>query len=345
MSFAGQEFTCTISEAAVLLEIMTDAGDKVMLWGPPGIGKTEIVHQLGAKKKRPVKEFHAVLRETVDLRGIPVPCEKTGTTKWFVPNELPNEERDGPEGYLFTDEYNQAPPQMQSALGGLVLNGVVGEYHLPKGWVVIAAGNRVSDRAAAQKMPTHVRNRFAHLVVVPDVPAWCDWANANAIAPELVAFQRLRAGENNGNGLLHVMPKGDENAYPTPRSWAKVSKYVNAPKQHRVRLFAAHVGEAYATEFDAFIDLYQSIGDLRDIVKSPATAKLPSDASTRYAVCTGLARLADKATFENVVTYAKRLPRESQILVVHDATTRDAGLKNTTAYGAWAVENQDLTIQ
>ena len=346
MSYAGQEFVCTIAQAAVLLEIMTDAGDKVFLWGPPGIGKTELVEQLGAKKKRPVIEFHASLRETVDLRGVPVTCDKTGTTKWYPPNELPQVERDGPEGYFFADEYNQAPAQMQSALGGLVIKGVVGEYHLPKGWIVIAAGNRISDKAAAQRMPTHVRNRFAHLVIVPDVAAWCDWANVNGIAPELVAFQRLRAGENNGKGLLHVMPKGDENAYPTPRSWVKVSKYVGAPKQHRVQLFAAHVGEAYATEFDAFIDLYRSIGDLQDVIKNPATAKLPSDPSTRYAVCTGLARMATKSNLAAIHQYVLRLDHaESEVLVLHDATTRDASLKNTAVYGKHAVATQNLTIQ
>jgi len=346
MAFAGQEFECTISEAAVLLEMLTDAGDSVFLWGSPGIGKTEVVHQLGAKKGRKVIEFHATLREQVDLRGVPVVNTKTQTTDWYAPSELPQADRDGERGYFFADEYNQAAPQMQSALGGLVLTGKVGDYELPKGWVVIAAGNRVSDKAAAQRMPSHVRNRFAHIIVVPDLPAWCDWANKNAVAPELVAFLRLRQGENGGKGLLHVMPKGDENAYPTPRSWVKAAKYVNAPRQFRVKLLAAHVGTAYATEFDAFIDLFRSIGDLQDIVKSPTTAKLPSDPSTRYATCTGLARMATKGNIANVVTYVKRLQhRESEALVMHDATTRDEALKNTAIYGAWAVENQDLTIQ
>jgi len=220
------------------------------------------------------------------------------------------------------------------------LDRCVGDYHLPKGWVIVAAGNRVGDRASAQRMPTALRNRFAHIFVEADVASWTNWATANDVPPELVAFIRLR-----GQDVLHVMPKGDENAFPTPRSWTRCGKYVTAPKQHRMRLFAAHVGDAYAAELDGFIDLYNSIGSLDDILTNPADAKVPTEPSVRFAICTALGRMATKKTFPAIVEYAQRLPRESQILVVHDATLRDAKLKNTATYGQWAVANQDLVIQ
>ncbi len=334
-----REHDMTIAVAAQRMEILTDGGDPVMLWGPPGIGKSDVVHQLGAKKKRPVIEFHAALRETVDLRGIPVPDMVTGKTRWLVPDELPNVERDGPEGYLFCDEINQASPQMQGVLGGLVLYGTIGDYKLGSGWRVIAAGNRVSDRAAAQRMPTHMRNRFAHLFIAPDVDAWCAWANANGVAPEMVAFVRLR------RELLHMMPKRDENAFPTPRSPTKAAKYVNAPKEHRMGLFASLIGDAPAAELDGFIELYRGLGSLDEIVRDPVGAKVPTEPSIRYAVCTGLGRIATRQNFPNIIRYAKRLNRESEILIVTDATGRDESLKNIAAYGKWAVDNQDLTIQ
>ena len=335
-----KEHHVTIAEAAVLIKLYTDAGSKPMIWGGPGLGKSDIVKQLGALTGRPVIEFHAALRETVDLRGIPVPDLTTGTTRWLRPDELPNAERDGAEGYLFLDEFNQANPQMQSALAGLVLYGTIGEYRLPKGWRIIAAGNRISDRASAQRMPTHVRDRFVHIYVEADLNAWTDWATKNSIAPELVAFLRLRPDH------LHVMPQGDENAFPTPRSWAEASKFVTAPKAHRLRLFAGIVGDAYASEFDGFIDLYRSIGTLEDIIKNPKTAPVPTEASIRFATVTGLARLATKKNLDAIVEYAKRLNhRESEMLVMHDATVRDEDLKNTAAYGNWAVKQQGLTIQ
>jgi hypothetical protein len=341
------EIECTIADAAVLLETMTETFDpltgrydSVMLWGAPGIGKSDVVHQLGAKKKRKVIEFHAALRETVDLRGIPVPDLETGKTRWLVPEELPNAERDGDEGYLFVDEINQASPQMQGVLGGLVLYGAIGDYRLPKGWRVVGAGNRVSDRAAAQRMPTHMRNRFAHLFVLPDVNAWASWAAANDVAPEMVAFIRLR------RELIHRMPRGDENAFPTPRSLTKAAKYVKvADVAVRQRLFAAHIGADVAGELNGFIELYQSLGDLDDIVANPETADVPTAASQKYAVCTGLARLATRKNFAQIMKYAVRMPREQEVLLVHDAVAREPKLKETAAYSAWAVKNQDVILQ
>jgi MoxR-like ATPase len=339
MSMSLVEHECTIADAVNLLEQLTDNGDTVMLWGPPGIGKSAIVFQLGERKRRKVIDFRANLREPVDMRGIPVPDLKTGVTRWLVPDELPQVERDGATGYLFLDEINTASPQMMAVLMGLVLDRRVGEYALPDGWQIIAAGNRVSDRAAAQRMPTALRNRFAHIFITPDVDAWCLWANANGVAPEMVAFVRLR------RELLHIMPKGDENAFPTPRSLTKAAKYINAPKKIRMRLFASHVGDAVAGELDGFIELYHSLGSLDDIIADPDKASVPKEASARYAVCTGLARLATRKNFPAIIKYATRLNRESEILVVTDATSRDENLKDVAAYSQWAVKNQDIILQ
>jgi len=334
-----REIECTIAEAAVLLELLTDAGAPVMLWGPPGVGKSSIVRQLGERKGRTVLEFHAALREPVDLRGIPVADLATGTTKWLVPDELPQAERDGADGYLFTDEINQATPQMQAVLAGLILEGKVGDYRLPKGWRVIAAGNRVTDRAAAQRMPTHIRNRFAHLYVTPDVAAWATWATANNVAPEMVAFVRFR------RELIYRAPRGDENAFPSARSLTRAAEHVNAPKAHRQRLFAAHIGDDVAAELEGFLQLYRSLGSLEDIVRDPMGAKVPVEPSEKYAVCTGLARLATRKNWSQIIKYADRLPAEQQVLLVHDATVRDATLKDTPAYSTWAVNNSAVLMQ
>jgi hypothetical protein len=261
-------------------------------------------------------------------------------TRWLVPDELPRVERDGEFGYLFLDEINTASPQMMAVLMQLVLDRKVGDYVLPPGWQVIAAGNRVSDRAAAQRMPTALRNRFAHLFVAPDVNSWVNWANVNGVAPEMVAFIRLR------RELIHRMPRGDENAFPTPRSLTKAAKYVGVQSvAMRQKLFAAHVGADVAGELNGFIELYQSLGSLEDIVASPTTARVPTEASQLYAVCTGLGRLANRANFAKIAQYCERLDRERQVLLMHDATVREPKLKETAAYSKWAVDHQDALLQ
>lgn len=331
----------TIAAAAEQMFDHTEEGDSVFLWGKPGIGKSDIVHQMGAQTGRKVIEFHAALREPVDLRGIPVADALTSTTRWLTPSELPQVERDGERGYFFCDEFNQASPQMQSVMAGLILYGVVGDYHLPKGWRVVAAGNRVSDRAAAQRMPTHMRGRFAHINVMPDVNAWAKWATANGVAPEMVAFIRLR------RELMHRMPRGDENAFPTPRSLTKAAKYVKYSDDKRLRRVASLVGDDVAAEFEGFLRLYRSLGTLDEIVRDPMGAKVPTQnqASERYAVATGLARLADRSNFANVMKYAQRLGGEHEMLLVHDAAIVTPSLKETAAYSKWAIKNSDTLMQ
>jgi hypothetical protein len=349
----------TIARAKILAKhyILTNLGKScakrrsVMLWGAPGIGKTDITFQLAyelfADKSRIVRELaklHPVplidlrlnIREPVDLRGVPVPDHATGTTKWFTPDELPRVDRDGEFGILMLDEINTASPQMMAVAMQLILEGRLGDYVLPPGWIIVAAGNRVSDRTAVQKMPTALRNRFSHIHIVPDVNAWVDWANCNGVAPEMVAFVRLR------RELIHRMPKGDENAFPTPRSLTRAADFVDAPKDVRCDLLAGEVGDDVASEIDGFIDLYHSIGTLDDIVANPDTAKLPVEPSQRYAVCTGLARMATRANFSKIMVFADRLDGEGSTLLVHDATTIDPKLMETAAYSAWAVKNQHL---
>jgi hypothetical protein len=330
----------TIAQCYAMMKFYVGKRHPCMVWGAPGIGKTQSVWQLGRELKCKIIEFKTNIREPVDVRGIPMPDAKTGTTRWYVPDELPRVDRDGEFGILYIDEINTGTTQMMAVMMGLVLERRIGDYVLPEGWTVIASGNRVSDRAAAQRMPTALRNRFAHIHVKPDFAAWKEWANREGVSPILVAFLQLRERD-----IFHVMPKGDENSFPTPRSWEKAGECIDADRDIRFGVIAGHVGDVAAADFDAFLDLYETVGDVEKFVRDPQNALIPSEPSLRYAICTAIARMATTKNFDNVVAYANRLPREFQLLVVHDATTRDKRLKNTTAYTNWAIKNQDLIVQ
>ena len=84
----------------------------------------------------------------------------------FVPPDfLPTKSK----GILFLDEMNSAPRAVQAAAYQLILNRKIGEYELPVGWAVVAAGNRAGDRAVVNDMPSALANRLVHIDFKVDV--------------------------------------------------------------------------------------------------------------------------------------------------------------------------------
>lgn len=322
-------------QARSAIEILLDKDIPAHLWGPPGVGKSDTVRQIGESRGWSTIDFRCSTRDPVALMGLP---DIAGdTARWKVPDEFPQVERDGEEGILFLDEINVAAPSMQAAAFGLVLDRKVGEYVLPAGWRIVAAGNRQADRAAAQRMPSALANRFAHIDVDADIDSFVEWANAKDMSPIIVAFLRWRPN------LLHHM-QGEARAFPTPRAWASVDRIVDIEGPLRLALVTAIVGEGAAAELEGFIRTYRSLPSLDHVLANPNSAKLPEDPSARFAIATGLARKVTDQTFENGMTYIRRLPREFEIVFTLDAVKRDAGLSHTGTFVDWANRNQDVTI-
>jgi MoxR-like ATPase len=175
------------SDIASSLQLLAQIQKPAFVWGPPGVGKSQIVAQVAALLGIRLIDIRAILLDPVDLRGLPT--VEQGRAAWATPAFLPE---DG-SGILFLDELNAAPPLVQAACYQLVLDRAVGEYRLPDGWTVFAAGNREGDRAVTSRMSSALANRFVHLVFEPDLDDWSRWAmGPGDLRPEVVAFLRWR---------------------------------------------------------------------------------------------------------------------------------------------------------
>lgn len=329
-----------LAVARQLTEIYLEEGIPTFWWGPPGVGKSEVVHQIARDRKGGLVDFRAILRDTVDMRGVPMPDLKSGTTKWLPPDELPNEKRDGKTGILFLDELNAAHPQVQAACFGLVLDRKLGDYRLPDGWQIIAAGNRQSDRSAAQRMPRALANRFAHIEVEANAEVWIrDYGNFHC-DPVVTGFIHYR------KELIHKMDVDDERKFPTPRAWERVSRaYQRLPNHLLFSGVEALVGEGPAAEFVGFVKTYRDLPDLDDIISKPTKAPVPEEPSALYAVASALSRMATRDNIGNIMTYAQRFPEpEYEIVVMMDATSRDAAITKTKAYGEFVVRHKNVQI-
>ena len=159
------------------------------LWGPPGIGKSDIVKQIGAELEREVIDVRLALWEPTDIKGIPYYNADQGKMVWAPPAELPTNEDS--TAIIFLDELNSAPPAVQAAAYQLVLNRQVGTYKLPKGVDIVAAGNREGDRGVTYRMPAPLANRFVHLEMKVDFDDWQDWATLKKVHPRWLVMLGL----------------------------------------------------------------------------------------------------------------------------------------------------------
>jgi MoxR-like ATPase len=280
------------------------------IWGPPGVGKSAIVAQLAADRGLQLVDIRAPLLDPTDLRGIPAVVGDRA--EWFAPSFLPRE--GAPPGILFFDELNAAPPIVQASLYQLVLDRRIGEYRLPDGWRIVAAGNREQDRSVVYRMPDALANRFVHLEFAPSFDDWRAWAVRRQLNPMVIAFLSLR------RELLHK-PGSTERAFPTPRSWEIAADILDAYGAGLAAddALAGTVGRGAAIELQKFIQSELSVAEIESVLAAPDTAPLPTKISSLYVLVSNIARRAtDDAARAVAGRLLSRLPLEFAMLLAKD---------------------------
>ncbi|WP_456412380.1 AAA family ATPase [Thiolapillus sp.] len=294
----------------------------VMLWGPPGVGKSQIVAQIAAKHHVPVIDIRLSQMEPSDLRGIPF---RTGdTVEWAVPGILPNAARHGAQGILFLDEITSAPPSVSAAAYQLILDRRLGEYEVPPGWAIFAAGNRQGDRGVTYTMPAPLANRLSHFEMETNLDDWVTWAWNNGIDERVIAFLRFRP-----ELLFDFDAAHNPVAFPSPRSWEfahrSLQKFGNQPALLPGALQAC-VGPAAGIELHAFIDSLEQMPDLDHILQGKEVP-VPDEIDLQYAVATALVGRAIRIRAQadanemigRILDYANRFPqKEMGVMLVSD---------------------------
>ncbi len=329
----------TPSQIVSSLRTLLAIRQPVFLWGAPGVGKSQVVAQTAQSLGYAFKDIRAILLDPVDLRGIPR-ITNDGATQWCPPSFLPGP-GDAAQGVLFLDELNAAPPLVQAACYQLILDRRIGEYQLPDEWVIIAAGNRESDRAVTHRMPTALSNRMVHLDFEVSADDWQHWALGAGVREEVRAFLRFRPK------LLHDFdPHSASRAFASPRSWSFVSAILDACPEKNVEydLFRGAVGDGAAAEFMGFLQIWRSLPSVDGILETPLEAPVPPDPAALYAISEALGARAKWENMPAVTTYLERLPVEFAILCMRQAVCRDQGLVESPAFAEWAQNHADVLV-
>ena len=311
----------------------------VFLWGPPGIGKSELVADICEDLDGKLYDLRLALMDPSDLKGVLYYNTEQHTATWSAPPDLPSKEEAAkyPIVVLFLDEMNSAPPATQAAAYQLVLNRRVGTYELPDNVVVVAAGNRDTDRGVVYRMPAPLANRFIHLTFRPDFETWQNWAVMHQIHPDVVGYVTA-----NKVDLFNFDPKSSGQSFATPRSWTFVSELLQEDSLNETELtdlVSGTVGEGIALKFNAHRRVSSSMPNpthiLEGKVKELKNKDLAACYSLTVALCYELKECWDKhgtkgekgndlfhEQLDNVFRFMMdNLGTELQVMLVHAALT------------------------
>lgn len=323
----------------------------VMLWGPPGVGKSQVVAQIAAERNTELIDIRLSQLEPSDLRGIPFRTD-SGGVEWAIPSMLPDVERHGEVGILFLDEINAAPPSVSAAAYQLILDRKLGNYQVPDGWAIFAAGNRQGDRGVAFVMPAPLANRFSHYELDANLEDWVTWAMQNNIDQHLIGFLRFRP-----ELLFEYIAEQNPIAFPSPRTWEfadrALKKFEGIPELLSVALEAA-VGQSVGIEFMAYLEHLEKLPDI-DAILNGEPVEVPNEVDLQYAIAAALTRRAkaitditkDRNKLENILLFANKFPqREMGVMLVSDLhRILDDELFKLDQFTPWAEDTVGLLTE
>ena len=306
----------------------------VFLWGAPGIGKSSIVKQIAKEKEINFIDLRLALMDPTDLKGIPFYDKESHTALWAPPAFLPS----SGEGILFLDELNTAAPAVQSSAYQLILDRRVGEYELPEGWSIVAAGNREGDRGITYRMPAPLANRFVHFELEVSVEDWREWAFASKLDENIIAYITYK-----NEHLFTFDAKSDVKSFATPRSWEYVHNVLHSslPQSLLLDTISGTVGKDVAVSFLQFMKVVQRLPSSEAILLGEYKEQ-SEEVDVLYALSSGLVshylQNPSDAILENLLNYTLEMKGEFAVMIVQDLQRAGVTMQHVPAFKKWVQE-------
>ncbi len=323
----------------------------VLLRGHPGIGKSTLACELAESLRLPLHDIRLAQREPAELCGVHFPDRERRTLE-LLPPDWVRSVCDAP-GFVFLDEINAAVTRLhQAAAYQIVLERRVGPFRFHPDTVVVGAGNLDDDHALVMPLSRALNNRFVHFRLRVDAEAWLRWAETAGIHPAVLGY--IASQGPHGNQVLYAAD--DDDAFPTPRSWAMASCLLHEAKDGDARrLVAACIGIPAAEKFHAYLRIHRKF-DPRAVVESGiavdfAGAEPSFTHAAVYAVADQIAREPPQdCQLANVLRFLASPGLDPELRFLFLRRMQRAGdllqrLKTVPAYHAMTGELSDLWLE
>ena len=268
----------------------------------PGQGKSALVKDLADKYNMELIDIRLSMLEPSDINGLPN-FTKEGKA-YFAPfNVFPLENTPLPEGkeafLIFLDEFNAASKQTAAAAYKLVLDRQVGNYNLHPDCYIVCAGNRSSDRAITNNLGTALQTRLIHLSLEVEYQAWMD----TVAIPQKYDYRITSFLAQYPALLNNFNPEHTVNTYAVPRTWEFTNRLIKDKEITPLHsaVLAGTIGTEVALQFIQYSKVYEGLPTIASIVADPATALLPTDTPSKWAI---LSLLLENANEENIGMFA-----------------------------------------
>jgi len=307
-----------LSRARAIMLLSIKEHIPLMLWGPPGIGKSDLAQQVAEELKYNLNDMRLAQMEPTELRGFLSPNRETHRAEWYQLGDLPERGPDGKgvkgPGILFLDEIDKAPTSVKSAALQLVLNRRVGPYQLPDDWDIICAGNREEDGCFAIPVGQALNNRMTHIEIQPDIEVWTNWAHNHGVRMEVIGYLNFQPN--------HLYDNNGQHAFPTPRSWTMASRLLGHTEDEDLQksLVASAVGEGIALQFVSWKKVYSKV-DPKDVIEKGIIPTFKKDEiSLKYAVTMAVAfhvrNKSVKKYMNNIAKYMDSIPADMKVVFI-----------------------------
>lgn len=331
----------TTTELYRHLDTLITTDIPVFIHGSPGIGKSYIVAEVAKKHGLELVDVRLSQMDPVDLRG--VPAIRDEQTVWMPPVFFPRDNESN--GILFLDELNSAPPSVQAAIYQLVLNRKMGEYELPRGWRIICAGNRISDRGVVFRLPTPLANRMVHLSVEARFEDFKLFAIREGLHPFVIGFLGFRPD------LLTSEPVSEDDSNPafaTPRSYHMLSTILKHSEdtQFLSPIIYGLIGYGAGIEFSSYVKVYEKLPDVQGIYRGEYPVIEKSEPALLYALVAALVELyrSGGEAAKHLFAFAQMLPTEFGVMLIKDAIVKDESIAECPEFGEWIERYGDYIL-
>jgi hypothetical protein len=312
------EETITLRQAKTLIACMAHQ-QSFLLLSPPGVGKSEMVYQAAADAGLPCRSLLGTQIAPEDVSGIP---RIVGERSVFCPPRVLLPENPQPF-CLFLDELPACAPDVQKAFYSLLLERRLGEHELPRGTWVVAAGNRVQDRALVRSLSSALINRVSILNIRVDTQEWLEWATANGVRADILNFISYMP-----DALMRPVP-AEPQPFSTPRAWTLLSRGLDLAEQagiltrelRRALTFGRVSAEDAAVYCALAEESIQRMQPLTDYLEHPD--RMPTGDAARWFILNCIRQHVRDGTLRGVAPdtvdrFLRSLPPEHQLTLVAD---------------------------